>query len=219
VNIVPLPENQRIPIRIQPLKDLTGQSQTFEPSFDTLITLLLAPGLIEVVEPYSNDPSRAMADMSYQNPVRVLQTDDKTTPQYEFTGEIELISYGSSQDVKKQIAAYAMWGLWGLAAIGGSKDMVACVQYRIYLHDSKGVVIDNIVTIGVSSGNMKKKSRRQLTYEAISDAAGQFQIGLLKCLSKQGHKFDSQLIKWLSQREGNNKRTQIINSILRPNHF
>jgi hypothetical protein len=211
VPIKPLPETQRIPITIQPLNDLTSQYKLFQPSFDSLISVIFAPGIVEVFDPGNGQECRVFL---YQNPIRILRPDDKITAQYQLSGDVELISYGSLKDIEDRIAIYSLFGLLGLS-LSDNNDMAVCVQYRICLRDSKGDVVDNILVVGSSSGNPEEKSRIQLTSEANAVAACNFRGQLLKSLSKHGYDYQTKKISWISNKSAYNKCIEIVNNLLR----
>ena len=213
VPIKSLPETQRIPITIQPLTDLTSQYKLFQPSFDSIVSVILSPGIVEVLDPGNGQGCKVIL---YQNPVRIFRPYDKITAQYQLTGDVELISYGSSKDIEDRISTYALFGLLGLS-LSDNNDMAVCVQYRIYLRDSKGDVVDTYLVVGSSSGNPEEKSRIQLTSEANALAAYNFCGQLLKSLSKLGYNYQMQKKGRISNESAYNKRIEIVNKLLRPN--
>lgn len=213
VPVKPLLEQQRIPIRIQPFQDLTGQYKFLTPSFDSLMLIVSSPALIEVIEPDEYIKGYSY-QRTYQNPIRLLGLGDKEKAKFQLTGEVELISYGPLKDIDSRIATYSLFGLFGLA-LSNNTDLAAYVQYRIFLNDSNGNTIDNFLVIGISSGDRTKKSRKQLMMEANLIAACNFKFQFIQSLSKQNISADFQTIKRFSDAQAVEYSLESMKNLMR----
>jgi len=188
------PYSPRVPVLVTPLTSLVGDYQLLNQPFEVLASIALAPEFFDVHQESNADNFEVR---TYQNPLRPISKTSGETPKYVVKGEVERIAYEPIQNVKKEIAAYAFWGLIGLAASDGSAGtMAAYVQYRFNVLDTAGTAIDSFVVIGAAAGHPTKVSRRALIVEANFLAAGDFATQLAQHLVlRAGFNTESRRIK------------------------
>ncbi len=213
--ISPIPEQQRVPIEIKPFEDLTGQYKSIYPSFESLITHTSSLSMIDVIE----EDDRLVDErhqVTYQNPIRLINSRDIEKANFQIDGEVELISYGPINNIDNKIAAYSFFGILGLA-FSQDNDLAAYVQYRIFIKDSKGNLLERFLVSGLSSDDPNGKSRKQLMSEANLIAAYSFQSQLIQFFRKQGIDTKSQLINHFSKIYALKHALDYMNNILNLN--
>ena len=180
----PIPMEQRYPLVIKPMEDLTGDYQGSFLPFEKLITPVLLDDYIGVHEPKTSRNEFSYIKI-YPNPIRLVNLEGNENSANVMTGEVERIAYEPYNNIKGAIATYAIEGLLGLLMTGEDGDMAGYVQYRFHLCTSNGVPIDSFVVIGVARGNVEQFSRRQLLEKANRKALYLFPIKLLEYVDKR----------------------------------
>jgi len=94
-------------------------------------------------------------------------------------GDIEIINYGETIAIEKQIYSGSFLGILFQAAINDIERknrgtiMAGLVQYRLIIYNSSSLLVDTIVARGFSVGSLQSVDRRQMISEANQMAACQ----------------------------------------------
>jgi hypothetical protein len=169
----------RLGVYIPPLKSYSADYALMPLPLDSLAKLALSDQYVDIegVDKWNNPTSTR-----YQNPL--LPVDCSQDYAFKVVGEVERVSYEPAQDIEDRILSYAFGGLIGLALSSEEGSMAAYTQYRFWINDSRGHTIDSLLVIGVSAGDPRSKSRKELVSEANYFACSEFAAQLVMSISK-----------------------------------
>jgi hypothetical protein len=176
----PLSYEERYPIRLDTLIDLTGAYNLLNVKYDTLFNEALNKDFV-----YLEDKSWGEhIAMKYPNPF--ISTDlGKTVDKiFSISGDVEIIDYKEPIYIQQYIPTGDM-----LSAIFGAmvRDiqaanrgivMVGFIQYRLRIQNAKFNISDTLVIRGFSAGPVDKFDRRTAISDANRNAACQFIVAL-----------------------------------------
>jgi len=203
----PIPADERYPLVVRPIEDLTGEYQRNFMPFEELLSRVLLDDFIGIRKP-QRDQGEVSSLEIYPNPFRVLSSTDSGANAILITGEVERIAYERFVDVKGGVATFEFLGLLGLMMNGDDSVMSGYVQYRFHVFNSHGTPLENFVVIGVSRGNVEKTGRQQLLLSANRKALYMFSARLLQLLNSR--------LNWnlpVDRSEGTSKRMNSIRNL------
>lgn len=191
----PIPHDARLPVAILPLRDLTGQYHTIEPSLEMLAMNALKNDFI-FDKPHPSVTHVINRAEILQNHFEPADSTHSQLTKYILVGDVERVAYEPVENLQDLLTAYHLLGFLGIALASSSDQMGVYLQYRIQILNARHQPIDSMVVVGVAIGDIATTSRATLTGRANLVAACHLVQQLTVILAEHGIDVQKQLL-WI----------------------